>query len=103
MGFFSKKNKVDPKAVTIPLWIPPLQRHVDQEGKTLFYTLSVKLYAGNVEQDYKFKFPSGKTLKPQVCLDAIADRLDVPKALRSMFGLWVVGREVGEIQVIRFI
>ncbi|KAI9208087.1 FERM central domain-containing protein [Polychytrium aggregatum] len=79
-------------------WRPPLQRHTLPGGVIAFVTVRVRIMDGDSEHDYITKFPGDQTLYVQMILDAVAARVNISPENKSLFGLWVVGRDL-ELQL----
>ncbi|KAJ3415461.1 Krev interaction trapped protein 1 [Chytridiales sp. JEL 0842] len=79
-------------------WTPPLVRHYKPHTNQVDHTtLRVRALTGDVESDFIGKFPPGPLFAEAVCR-FVSDRLGVPEVYRSLFALWIVGRDL-EIQV----
>ncbi|KAI8811177.1 FERM central domain-containing protein [Cladochytrium replicatum] len=80
------------------LWRPPLQRHLTKDKKVHHITIRVRIFAGDIIHDFNAKFQPSKHLPAQAVCDVIAKREGLSDHAKTMFALWVVGRDL-ELQL----
>ncbi|KAJ3125160.1 hypothetical protein HK098_000534 [Nowakowskiella sp. JEL0407] len=78
-------------------WRPPVQRHVTKDGQVQYVTIRVRIFAGDEMHDFNSKFAPG-LLTSHAVFDVIANRENISKEGRKLFGLWIIGRDL-ELQL----